>query len=76
MHGRIMVAKDRTLIGTFTFRDNSTISFTNLVGDLDDFAGTAEGGIHYFAKLFADGTFAFDYQSAIRGNGSFVGKKK
>jgi len=73
---RIMVAKDRALVGTFTFRDNSTLSFTNLVGDLDDFAGTAEGGVYYFAKLFADGTFALDYQSSIHGNGSFAGKKK
>jgi hypothetical protein len=73
---RIVVAKDRTLVGTFTFRDNSTLGFTNLVGDLDDFAGTAEGGVYYFAKLFADGTFHLDYQSAARGNGSFDGKKK
>ncbi|MGH8047980.1 MAG: hypothetical protein ACREKL_12110 [Chthoniobacterales bacterium] len=73
---RLDVAKDRTLVGTFTFRDGSTLSFTNLVGDLNDFAGTTEGGINYFAKIAADGTFALDYQSAIRGNGTFSGKKK
>jgi hypothetical protein len=73
---RIVVAGDRTLIGTFTFRDASTLSFTNLVGDLNDFAGTTEGGIHYFAKIAADGTFALDYQSTARGNGTFAGKKK
>ena len=73
---RVDVAKDRTLVGTFTFHDNSTLSFTNLVGDLDDFAGTAEGGVYYFANLFADGTFALDYQSSIHGNGTFAGKKK
>jgi hypothetical protein len=72
----LIVAKDRTLVGTFIFRDNSTVTFTNLVGDLDDFAGTTEGGIHYFAKIAADGTFMLDYQSNARGNGSFSGRKK
>jgi hypothetical protein len=73
---RFVVANDRSLAGSFEFRNGSAIPFTNIVGDLDDFTGTTAGGISYFAKIAGDGTFTLTYQSAAYGNGSFAGKKK
>lgn len=72
---RFVVSNDRSLVGSFEFRDGSTVPFTNVVGDLNDFAGTTQGGINYFAKIAADGTFTLSYQGS-RGSGSFAGKKK
>jgi len=73
---RFVVANDRSLTGTFELRSGKQIPFTNIVGDMNDFAGTTVGGINYFAKIAGDGQFTLTYQSSAYGNGSFAGKKK
>jgi len=73
---RFIVSNDRSLVGSFEFRNGTTIPFTNIVGDDNDFTGTTAGGISYFAKIASDGTFTLSYQSAAYGSGSFAGKQK
>lgn len=73
---KFVVKGDRSLAGFFKSASNAKVKFTNIVGDLDDFTGTAEDGTSYFAKIGADGSFTLNYQTRTLQRGAFSGKRK